>query len=354
MKEINTKMQVVRKLIDKAKKNNALTYKEIMDELEKIEFNPQQIEKIYDVLETMGIEIIGDINNIELQEEELDVSVPVGIAINDSVRIYLKEIGKVPLLKSSEEVELAKMIEDGDLIAKNKLAEANLRLVVSIAKRYVGRNMLFLDLIQEGNLGLIKAVEKFDYRKGYRFSTCATWWIRQSITRSMADQARTIRIPVHMVEKINKLNRVFKQLLQDLGREPLPEEISKIMRIPKEKIRQIMKIAQTPISLETPIGEQGDTSIGDLIPDNEARSPSQAVALTMLKEQLINELETLTPREGEVLRLRFELDDGRDKTLKEIGRKFSLSRERIRQIEEKALRKLRHPSRSGKLRDYRD
>ena len=354
MKEFNTKMQVVKKLIDKAKGNNTLTYKEIMDVLEEIEFTPEQIEKIYDVLQTMGIELIGDIDNIEVQEDEMDVSVPEGIAINDPVRMYLKEIGKVPLLKSSEEVELAKMIEDGDVIAKNKLAEANLRLVVNIAKRYIGKNMLLLDLIQEGNLGLIKAVEKFDYRKGYRFSTYATWWIRQSITRSMADQARTIRVPVHMIETIYKLNRVLKQLLQELGREPLTEEISKVMQLPEEKIRQIMKIAQIPISLDTPIGEQGDTSLGDFISDNESQSPSQATVIIMLKEQLINVLGTLTPREEEVLRLRFGLDDGRDRTLEEIGERFNLSRERIRQIEAKAIRKLKHPRRSNKLRDYLD
>jgi len=354
MKEFSTKIQVVKKLIEKSKKNNTLTYKDVIDELEGIEVNPEQIEKIYAVIETMGIKIIGDIENIEVQEEELGLSVPEGIAINDPVKMYLKEIGKMPLLKLSEEVELAKRIEDGDIIAKNKFVEANLRLVVSIAKRYVGRNMLLLDLIQEGNLGLIKAVEKFDYRKGYRFSTYATWWIRQSITRSMTNQARTIRVPVHMIETINKLNRVFKQLLQDLGREPLVKEISKMMQIPEEKVRQIMKIAQTPISLETPLGEQGDTNLGDLIPDNEAQSPSQAAALTMLKEQLINVLETLTPREEEVLRLRFGIDDGRDRTLQEIGDIFSVSRERIRQIEAKALRKLRYPSRSYKLRDYLD
>jgi len=315
MKEINRKMQVVKKLINKAKKSNTLTYKEIMDELEEIEFNPQQIEKIYDVLETMGIEVIGDIYNIEVQEEKLDVSVPEGITLNDPVRMYLKEIGTVSLLKSSEEVALAKMIEDGDFIAKKKLVEANLRLVVSIAKRYVGRGMLFLDLIQEGNLGLIKAVEKFDFRKGYRFSTYATWWIRQSITRAIADQGRTIRVPVHMVDTINKLIGVSKQLLEWLGREPLDEEISKVMEISEEKVREIMKIAQKPISLETPIGEERDSNLGDFIPDEEIQEPSEAVALTMLKEQLINVLETLTQREEEVLRLRFGLDDGRARTL---------------------------------------
>jgi len=354
VKEINIKMQVVKKLINKAKKSNTLTYKEIMDELEKIEFNPQQIEKIYDVLETMGIEVIEDINNIEVQEEKLDISVPERIALNDPVRMYLKEIGKVPLLKSSEEVELAKMIQDGDPIAKKKLVESNLRLVVSIAKRYVGRGMLFLDLIQEGNLGLIKAVEKFDFRKGYRFSTYATWWIRQSITRAIADQGRTIRVPVHMVDIINKFIRVSNQLLEKLGREPLVEEISKMMEMSEEKIIKTMKISQKTISLETAIGEEKDTDLGDLIPDEEIQEPPEVVALTMLKEQLINVLETLTQREEEVLRLRFGLDDGRDRTLEEIGGRFGVSRERIRQIEAKALRKLRHPSRSKKLRDYLD
>jgi RNA polymerase primary sigma factor len=354
MKEISSKMQVLKKLIDKGKKNNTLTYKEIMDELEEVDLNPEQIEKTYEVLETMGIEVIGDIHDIEVQEEELDLSVPEGIAIGDPVRMYLKEIGKVPLLKSVEEVELAKRIEDGDPIAKKKLAEANLRLVVSIAKRYVGRGMQFLDLIQEGNLGLIKSVEKFDYRRGYKFSTYATWWIRQAITRAIADQSRTIRVPVHMVETINKLIRVSKQLLQELGREPLAEEISKVMEIPEEKIREIMKIAQAPVSLETPIGEEGDTHLGNFIPDNDAQAPDEAAAFTMLKEQLINVLDTLTPREEKVLRLRFGLDDGRARTLEEVGKEFSVTRERIRQIEAKALRKLRHPSRSKKLKDYLD
>ena len=354
MKEIDAKMKVVKTLIDKGKKNNTLTYKEIMDELEEVELSPEQIEKIYEVLATMGIEVIGDIDNIEVQEEELDVSIPEGIALDDPVKMYLKEIGKVSLLKSSEEVDLAKRVEDGDPLAKKKLAEANLRLVVSIAKRYVGRGMLFLDLIQEGNLGLIKAVEKFDYRKGYKFSTYATWWIRQAITRAIADQARTIRVPVHMVETINKLIRVSKQLLQEFGREPLPEEISNMMEIPEEKIREIMKIAQAPVSLETPIGEEGDTQLENFIADEDALAPDDAAAFTMLKEQLIEVLETLTPREEKVLRLRFGLDDGRARTLEEVGKEFSVTRERIRQIEAKALRKLRHPSRSNKLKDYLD
>ncbi len=293
--------------------------------------------------------------NIEtFVEEDLDLSVPEGIAIDDPVRMYLKEIGKVPLLSSEEEIELANRIENGDQYAKKKLAEANLRLVVSIAKRYVGRGMLFLDLIQEGNLGLIKAVEKFDYRKGFKFSTYATWWIRQAITRAIADQARTIRIPVHMVETINKLIRIQRQLLQELGRDPLPEELSKHMDMPVDKVREILKIAQEPVSLETPIGEEEDSHLGDFIPDDDAPAPAEAAAFTMLKEQLINVLDTLTPREEKVLRLRFGLDDGRARTLEEVGKEFNVTRERIRQIEAKALRKLRHPSRSKKLKDYLD
>lgn len=354
MKDKNAKMQIVKKLIEKGKKSNSLTYKEIMDELDEIDLSPEQIEKIYEVLESMGIEIIGDMQDIEVQEEELDLSVPEGISIDDPVRMYLKEIGKVPLLSPDEEIELAHRIEKGDQAAKKKLAEANLRLVVSIAKRYVGRGMLFLDLIQEGNLGLIKAVEKFDYRKGFKFSTYATWWIRQAITRAIADQARTIRIPVHMVETINKLIRVSRQLLQELGREPLPEEIAKQMDMPVDKVREITKIAQEPVSLETPIGEEEDSHLGDFIPDDEAPAPAEAAAFTMLKEQLINVLDTLTPREEKVLRLRFGLDDGRARTLEEVGKEFNVTRERIRQIEAKALRKLRHPSRSKKLKDYLD
>ena len=354
----NSKMLVVKRLMDKGKKKGSITYKEIMDEMENIEIGPEQIEKIYEVMESLGIEIIGDEKNTEgkpdEEEEELDLSVPEGIAIDDPVRMYLKEIGKVPLLSSEQEIELANRIEAGDQVAKKKLAEANLRLVVSIAKRYVGRGMLFLDLIQEGNLGLIKAVEKFDYRKGFKFSTYATWWIRQAITRAIADQARTIRIPVHMVETINKLIRVQRQLLQELGRDPFPEEISKVMDLPVEKVREIQKIAQEPVSLETPIGEEEDSHLGDFIPDDEAPAPAEAAAFTMLKEQLINVLDTLTPREEKVLRLRFGLDDGRARTLEEVGREFNVTRERIRQIEAKALRKLRHPSRSKKLKDYLD
>ena len=350
----NNRMSIVKNLLDKGKKNGALTYQEILDEVENIDLSPEQIEKIYEVLESMGIEVQGVANDVDIIEEEIDLSVPEGIAIDDPVRMYLKEIGKVPLLSSEEEMELAKQIEEGSQYAKKKLAEANLRLVVSIAKRYVGRGMLFLDLIQEGNLGLIKAVEKFDFRKGFKFSTYATWWIRQAITRAIADQARTIRIPVHMVETINKLIRVQRQLLQELGRDPFPEEISKVMDLPLEKVREIQKIAQEPVSLETPIGEEEDSHLGDFIPDDDAPAPAEAAAFTMLKEQLINVLDTLTPREEKVLRLRFGLDDGRARTLEEVGKEFNVTRERIRQIEAKALRKLRHPSRSKKLKDYLD
>ncbi|NFO96936.1 RNA polymerase sigma factor RpoD [Clostridium botulinum] len=353
VKDSKDRMKIIKNLIDKGKKKGNLTYKEIMDELDNVELTPEQIEKVYGVLESMDIEVVGDMKEIETEEEEIDLSVPEGISIDDPVRMYLKEIGKVPLLSPDEEIDLAQRIEDGDMYAKKKLAEANLRLVVSIAKRYVGRGMLFLDLIQEGNLGLIKAVEKFDYRKGYKFSTYATWWIRQAITRAIADQARTIRIPVHMVETINKLIRVSRQLLQELGREPQPEEIAKIMEMPVDKVREIMKIAQEPVSLETPIGEE-DSHLGDFIPDDEAPAPAEAAAFTMLKEQLINVLDTLTPREEKVLRLRFGLDDGRARTLEEVGKEFNVTRERIRQIEAKALRKLRHPSRSKKLKDYLD
>jgi RNA polymerase primary sigma factor len=349
---------ILKDLVEKGKVKGMLTYKEIMDAFEEIELEPEQIEKIYETVENMGIDVVGDIEaemeDIQLNEEELDISVPEGISIDDPVRMYLKEIGKVPLLSADEEVELAKRMEKGDTEAKRRLAEANLRLVVSIAKRYVGRGMLFLDLIQEGNLGLIKAVEKFDYRKGYKFSTYATWWIRQAITRAIADQARTIRIPVHMVETINKLIRVSRQLLQELGREPMPEEIAKEMNMSVDKVREIMKISQEPVSLETPIGEEEDSHLGDFIPDDDAPAPAEAAAFTLLKEQLIDVLDTLTPREEKVLRLRFGLDDGRARTLEEVGKEFSVTRERIRQIEAKALRKLRHPSRSKKLKDYLD
>jgi len=353
-----SKKAIIKELIEKGKVKGMLTYKEIMDALEEIDLDPEQIEKIYDTLENFGIDIIGDFESeaedIQLNEEEIDLTVPEGISIDDPVRMYLKEIGKVPLLSAEEEIDLAQRMEKGDSEAKRRLAEANLRLVVSIAKRYVGRGMLFLDLIQEGNLGLIKAVEKFDYRKGYKFSTYATWWIRQAITRAIADQARTIRIPVHMVETINKLIRVSRQLLQELGREPLPEEIAKEMALTVEKVREIMKIAQEPVSLETPIGEEEDSHLGDFIPDDDAPAPSEAAAFTLLKEQLIDVLDTLTPREEKVLRLRFGLDDGRARTLEEVGKEFNVTRERIRQIEAKALRKLRHPSRSKKLKDYLD
>ncbi len=362
------KVESVKTLIDKGKKRGILTYNEIMNTLEEIELDKEQIEEVYDNLASMGIDIVGDhddedlddipeaeeIDEIPETEEivDLDISIPKGINIDDPVRMYLKEIGKVPLLSAVEEIELAKKMEQGDDEAKKRLCEANLRLVVSIAKRYVGRGMLFLDLIQEGNLGLIKAVEKFDWRKGYKFSTYATWWIRQAITRAIADQARTIRIPVHMVETINKLIRISRQLLQELGREPRPEEIAKEMDLPVEKVREILKIAQEPVSLETPIGEEEDSHLGDFIPDDDAPAPAEAAAFSMLKEQLIEVLDTLTPREQKVLRLRFGLDDGRARTLEEVGKKFDVTRERIRQIEAKALRKLRHPSRSKKLKDY--
>lgn len=335
------------------KKKGILEYKEIMDFLSDIELDSDQIDKIYEYLESQGIDVMGVVELEDDSEKDLDLSINDGsINIDDHVRMYLKEIGKVPLLSAEEETELAKRMEEGDESAKKRLAEANLRLVVSIAKRYVGRGMLFLDLIQEGNLGLIKAVEKFDYRKGYKFSTYATWWIRQAITRAIADQARTIRIPVHMVETINKLIRVSRQLLQTLGREPSDEELAKEMQMPVDKVREIRKIAQEPVSLETPIGEEEDSHLGDFIPDEGVPVPAEAAAFTLLKEQLINVLNSLTEREEKVLRLRFGLDDGRARTLEEVGKEFQVTRERIRQIEAKALRKLRHPSRSKKLKDY--
>lgn len=358
MKVNETKKNVIKDLLERGKKKGLLSYKEIIDTLEEVELEPDQIEKVYESIENMGIEIVGnleeELEEIQMNEEKLDLSVPEGISIDDPVRMYLKEIGKVPLLSPEEEIDLAQRMEKGEVYAKKRLAEANLRLVVSIAKRYVGRGMLFLDLIQEGNLGLIKAVEKFDYRKGYKFSTYATWWIRQAITRAIADQARTIRIPVHMVETINKLIRVSRQLLQELGRDPMPEEVAKEMGLPVEKVREIMKIAQEPVSLETPIGEEEDSHLGDFIPDDDAPAPAEAASFTLLKEQLIDVLDTLTPREEKVLRLRFGLDDGRARTLEEVGKEFNVTRERIRQIEAKALRKLRHPSRSRKLKDYLD
>ncbi|WP_027365437.1 RNA polymerase sigma factor RpoD [Desulfotruncus alcoholivorax] len=355
----------VKELIEKGKKRGVLTYHEVMDSLQGIELTPEQMDDIYEKLAAMGIEVVPEtqdmenINDAPLGEDaeedvEVDLTVPEGVGIDDPVRMYLKEIGRVPLLTPEEEVVLAKRMEQGDEEAKRRLAEANLRLVVSIAKRYVGRGMLFLDLIQEGNLGLIKAVEKFDYRKGYKFSTYATWWIRQAITRAIADQARTIRIPVHMVETINKLIRVSRQLLQELGRDPAPEEIAKEMGISEDKVREIMKIAQEPVSLETPIGEEEDSHLGDFIEDHDARAPAEEASFTLLREQLDEVLETLTDREQKVLRLRFGLDDGRARTLEEVGQKFGVTRERIRQIEAKTLRKLRHPSRSKKLKDYLD
>jgi RNA polymerase primary sigma factor len=342
----------LKQLVELAKKKkNVLEYSEITEMFGDMNLDAEMMEKVYEYLENNNIDVIGFIEETP-EEEDLDLTLPEGLRLDDPVRLYLKEIGKVPLLSADEEIELAKRMEQGDQDAKKRLAEANLRLVVSIAKRYVGRGMLFLDLIQEGNMGLIKAVEKFDYRKGYKFSTYATWWIRQAITRAIADQARTIRIPVHMVETINKLIRVSRQLLQELGRDPTPEEIAEEMDMPVAKVRDIMKIAQEPVSLETPIGEEEDSHLGDFIPDTEMMVPADAVAFTMLKEQLLEVLDTLTDREQKVLRLRFGLDDGRARTLEEVGKIFNVTRERIRQIEAKALRKLRHPSRSKKLRDY--
>lgn len=378
---------IKRELIEKGKKKGVLTFKEISDAFEDIEVTPEEMERLYDVFEKESIELVEDLDKeleeIEVSKEELeDLSVPEGINIDDHVKMYLKEIGKVNLLTPEEELSLAKRMADGetakeqleeigedidedtkkqiDLLiadgekAKKSLAEANLRLVVSIAKRYVGRGMLFLDLIQEGNLGLIKAVDKFDYTKGYKFSTYATWWIRQAITRAIADQARTIRIPVHMVETINKLVRVSRQLVQELGREPTPEELAKELNMPVDKVREISKISQEPVSLETPIGEEEDSHLGDFIPDEDAPAPSEAASFVLLKEQLGAVLETLSEREAKVLRLRFGLDDGRARTLEEVGKEFDVTRERIRQIEAKALRKLRHPSRSKKLKDFLD
>ena len=357
------------------KKKNVLDYQEIMNYFLDTDFEADKMEKVFEFLEKNNVDVkmseesgkqieiyvdnelyktydIDDEDEINI--EKIDLSVPDGVGLEDPVRMYLKEIGKVPLLSAEEEIEYAKRMEQGDEEAKKRLAEANLRLVVSIAKRYVGRGMLFLDLIQEGNLGLIKAVEKFDYRKGYKFSTYATWWIRQAITRAIADQARTIRIPVHMVETINKLVRVSRQLLQELGREPSPEEIAEAMDIPVERVREIQKISQEPVSLETPIGEEEDSHLGDFIQDDNVPVPAEAAASTLLKEQLVEVLGTLTEREQKVLRLRFGMDDGRARTLEEVGKEFNVTRERIRQIEAKALRKLRHPSRSRKLKDYLD
>lgn len=343
-------------LLKDGKKDGKLTYEEIGDAFEKFEIDSDDIDELYKVFEKEGINLV-DKKDSKDDDDEVDVtkedlSVPKGVTVDDPVRMYLKEIGKISLLTAEEEVEIAKRMEAGDEFAKKELAEANLRLVVSIAKRYVGRGMSFLDLIQEGNLGLMKAVDKFDYTKGFKFSTYATWWIRQAITRAIADQARTIRIPVHMVETINKLVRVQRQLVQDLGRDPLPEEIAAEMNLDVERVREIQKIAQEPVSLETPIGEEEDSHLGDFIPDDEILSPQDAATFTLLKEQLNTVLETLTEREKKVLTLRFGLDDGRARTLEEVGKEFDVTRERIRQIEAKALRKLRHPSRSKKLKDY--
>jgi RNA polymerase primary sigma factor len=356
--------QVKAQLTVLGKKTGVLAYDDIAERMSNFELDSDQMDEFYEFLGDQGIELVGDSDEEEdpdtkeLEKEDddefdlNDLSVPPGVKINDPVRMYLKEIGRVDLLSGEEEIKLAKRIEEGDEEAKRRLAEANLRLVVSIAKRYVGRGMLFLDLIQEGNMGLIKAVEKFDYNKGYKFSTYATWWIRQAITRAIADQARTIRIPVHMVETINKLIRVQRQLLQDLGREPTPEEIGEDMDLSPEKVREILKIAQEPVSLETPIGEEDDSHLGDFIEDQDATSPSEHAAYELLKEQLEDVLDTLTDREENVLRLRFGLDDGRTRTLEEVGKVFGVTRERIRQIEAKALRKLRHPSRSKRLKDF--
>ncbi|MGL5330655.1 MAG: RNA polymerase sigma factor RpoD [Peptostreptococcaceae bacterium] len=379
-----SKRITAKSLIEKGKKQGSLTLGEIMEAFSETELDKEQIENLYETLGNLGIEVIenktekvevsfpvddeldldvleDEVNENELSKEEMpmeleaiDLSLPKGISIDDPVRMYLKEIGKIPLLKPHEEVELARRMNAGDEMAKQRLVEANLRLVVSIAKRYVGRGMLFLDLIQEGNLGLIKAVEKFDYEKGFKFSTYATWWIRQAITRAIADQARTIRIPVHMVETINKLIRVSRQLLQELGRDPKPEEIAKEMEMTEDKVREIMKIAQDPVSLETPIGEEEDSHLGDFIPDDDAPAPAEAAAYSLLKEQIEDVLGSLNEREQKVLKLRFGLEDGRARTLEEVGKEFDVTRERIRQIEAKALRKLRHPSRSKKLRDYLD
>ena len=368
------KQELLNTLLEKAKQSkNKLTYSAVADVLEATDLDKNQMDDIYEALMSKDIEIVSETepddfdillnDDVELTEDpdlimdepqdvDLEATLPKGIAVDDPVRMYLKEIGKVPLLSADEEIELAKRMEQGDEEAKKRLCEANLRLVVSIAKRYVGRGMLFLDLIQEGNLGLIKAVDKFDYTKGYKFSTYATWWIRQAITRSIADQARTIRIPVHMVETINKLIRVSRQLLQTYGREPSPEEIAEEMGISVDKVREIQKIAQEPVSLETPIGEEEDSHLGDFIPEEDVPAPAEAAAFSMLKEQLVEVLDTLTEREQKVLKLRFGLDDVRARTLEEVGKEFDVTRERIRQIEAKALRKLRHPSRSKKLKDY--
>lgn len=378
--ELMINKEAQKKLFEKGKKDGTVTLIDIMEAFQDNDMDKGVAENLYETLGNLGIEVVDDkevkadidlskpddldIQAIDEEEDKeeivaessdtVEIAVPKGISIDDPVRMYLKEIGKIPLLKPHEEVEYAKRMAEGDEFAKQKLVEANLRLVVSIAKRYVGRGMLFLDLIQEGNLGLIKAVEKFDYKKGYKFSTYATWWIRQAITRAIADQARTIRIPVHMVETINKLIRISRQLLQELGRDPKPDEIAKEMNMTEEKVREIMKIAQDPVSLETPIGEEEDSHLGDFIPDEDAPAPAEAAAYSLLKEQIEDVLNTLNDREQNVLKLRFGLEDGRARTLEEVGKEFDVTRERIRQIEAKALRKLRHPSRSKKLRDFLD
>ena len=358
------KKSLVKELIDLGKQKGSLTNQDILDALGEGDFDPEKLEKLYEALEAQGIEIIEDMGEIKIDDIELSYeeskedehSQPSesGLTVDDPVKVYLKEIGRVPLLSSDEERDLAIRISEGDVAAKQRLSEANLRLVVSIAKRYLGRGMQFLDLIQEGNLGLIKAVEKFDHTKGFKFSTYATWWIRQAITRAIADQARTIRIPVHMVETINKVKKVQSQLLHQNGHEPTPDEIAEEIEMPVDKVREIMRVAQEPVSLETPIGEEEDSHLGDFIPDNDAPAPADAASHTMLREQLADVLSTLTPREEKVLRLRFGLEDGRSRTLEEVGKEFNVTRERIRQIEAKALRKLRHPSRSRKLKDYLD
>ena len=355
------KKTVIKDLVEFGKGKGRLSTKEILDALGELDFDPEQIEKFYDTLESQGVEIVEDFDEMQLDEAELVKTSEIaeleggeGISIDDPVKVYLKEIGRVPLLTPEEEVDLAVRITNGDEAAKKRLSEANLRLVVSIAKRYVGRGMHFLDLIQEGNLGLIKAVEKFDYTKGFKFSTYATWWIRQAITRAIADQARTIRIPVHMVETINKVKKANSQLLHVNGREPSADEIALELEMPVDKVREIMRVAQEPVSMETPIGEEEDSHLGDFIPDDDAPAPQEAANHTLLKETLGNVLDSLTPREEKVLRLRFGLEDGRNRTLEEVGKEFNVTRERIRQIEAKALRKLRHPSRSKKLKDFLD